>query len=150
MAVAVDFRNFKPQNSREDLIRRIEAAPQEHAQAVLEAYELLENLHQKGLLAMLNGMLGASDAVINHVVGLVSSQEAITATRLGLMMVNLLGTIDADQLAKVLADSGKEPPSLIGIAKLANTMEARRAMATGLGLLNVFGAALAAQEKKHG
>jgi uncharacterized protein YjgD (DUF1641 family) len=150
MAVAVDFRNYTPQNSREDLIRKIEAAPQEHAQAVLEAYALLENLHQKGLLAALNGMLGASEAVIEHVVGLISSKEAITATRLALMMVNLLSTIDADQLAKALAASTKEPPSLLGITRLANTRDARRAMATGLSLLNVFGAALAAQDKKHG
>jgi uncharacterized protein YjgD (DUF1641 family) len=151
MAVAVDFRTYKPQNSRDDLIRRIEAAPQEHAQAVLAAYELLENLHQKGILDILNGMLRAGETVVNQVASIISSKQAVSAVRAELMMMNLLSTIDVDQLSKVLADASKEPPSLIGIIKLANTEDARRAMATGLGLLNLFGAALNAQKpKKHG
>jgi uncharacterized protein YjgD (DUF1641 family) len=145
MAAAVEFRNFRPTNSREDLIRRIEAAPQEHAQAVLEAYDLLENLHAKGILSALNGALEASETLINHIVGIVSSQEAVTATRLGLMLVNLLGSLDADQIGKVLTESKEEPPSLLAIAKLANTKDARRGMAAGLSLLSVFGAALASQ-----
>ena len=148
MAKAVEFRHFTPQNSRDDLVRRIEAAPEEHAQAVLEAYDLLENLHQKGILAALNGALSASDAVIHLLVGLVSSKEAINATRLGLMLVNLLNSVDADRLDKILTASPGEPPSLLGIARLANDKEARRAMATGLELLRVFGAALDTQQKK--
>jgi hypothetical protein len=57
MAVAVDFRDFKPVDSREDLIRRVEQAPIEHAAAVLAAYDLLQLLHEKGLLDLLNGLL---------------------------------------------------------------------------------------------
>lgn len=150
MAVAVEFRNFKPLNSREDLIRRIEAAPQEHAQAVLEAYDLLENLHRKGIFSALNGALEASDTLINHIVGIVSSKEAVTATRIGLTLINLLSSLDANQISKILTESKEEPPSLLAIAKLANTKDARRGMATGLSLLSAFGAALAAHgHTKH-
>ena len=35
MSIAVDFREFRPRNSRDDLIRRVEQAPVEHAEAVL-------------------------------------------------------------------------------------------------------------------
>lgn len=80
MAVAVEFRTFKPYNSREDLIRRIKAAPQEHAQAVLPVYDLLENLPEKCILADLNGAVSTGDVVINCLVGLVSSEKAIPAT----------------------------------------------------------------------
>jgi len=80
MAVAVEFRTFKPYSSREDLIRRIKAAPQEHAQAVLEVYDLLENLPEKCILAALNYAVSSGDAVINRLVGLLSSEKAITAT----------------------------------------------------------------------
>ncbi len=64
MAVAVDIRDFTPVDSREDLIRRVEQAPVEHAEAVLAAYDLLQRMHEKGLLDLLNGLLSAGDTVI--------------------------------------------------------------------------------------
>jgi uncharacterized protein YjgD (DUF1641 family) len=78
MAVAVDLREFTPIDSREDLIRRVEQAPIEHAEAVLGAYDLLQRLHQKGLLDLLNGLLSAGDTVVNRVVDVVSSKEMVT------------------------------------------------------------------------
>jgi uncharacterized protein YjgD (DUF1641 family) len=142
MAVAVDFRKFEPVDSRGDLIRKVEQAPVEHAEAVLEAYELLQKLHEKGMLQLLTGLLSAGETVVNHVVGIISSEQAVTATRLGLMMVNLLGSIDADKIGAALAQGSKEPPSLLAIGKQATSKEARRAMAVGLGLLTAFGEAL--------
>jgi uncharacterized protein YjgD (DUF1641 family) len=142
MAVAVDFRSFTPVDARVDLIKKVEGAPVEHAEAVLATYELLQQLHEKGILELLTGLLTAGDTVINHVVGIISSPQAVTATRLGLMMVNLLGSIDADKISKALAAGSKEPPSLLAIGKQATSAEARRAMAVGLGLLTAFGEAL--------
>ena len=103
MAVAVDFRGYTPADARIDLIKKLESAPKEHAEAILQAYELLQQLHEKGILELLTGVLTGGEAVLNHVVGLISSPTAITATRLGLMMVNLLGSIDPDKISKALA-----------------------------------------------
>jgi uncharacterized protein YjgD (DUF1641 family) len=150
MAVAVDFRSFTPVDARVDLIKKVEGAPVEHAEAVLAGYELLQQLHEKGILELLTGLLTAGDTVINHVVGIISSPQAVTATRLGLMMVNLLGSIDADKISKALAAGSKEPPSLLTIGKQATSKEARRAMAVGLGLLTAFGEALEkSKAEKH-
>src|ERR1700738_5185023 len=104
MTVAVDFREFTPVDSRGDLIRRVEQAPSEHAEAVLAAYDLLQRLHEKGLLDLLNGLLSARDTVVNHVV---------TALRIGLTFSNLLTLIDADALHAMIAEAGKETPSLL-------------------------------------
>jgi uncharacterized protein YjgD (DUF1641 family) len=142
MAVAVDFRVYTPADARIDLIKKLESAPAEHAEAILQAYELLQQLHEKGILELLTGVLTGGEAVLNHVVGLISSPTAITATRLGLMMVNTLGSIDADKISAALAAGEKEPPSLLAIGKQATSKEARRAMAVGLGLLTAFGEAL--------
>jgi uncharacterized protein YjgD (DUF1641 family) len=151
MAVAVNFREFKPVDSREDLIRRVEQAPIEHAEAVLAAYDLLQRLHQKGLLDLLNGLLSAGETVVKHVVDVVSSQEMVTALRIGLMFSNLLSSIDADTLHAVLAGVGKQPPSLLALGKQAASKDARRGMAAAVGLLNVFGAALSKEQSdKHG
>jgi uncharacterized protein YjgD (DUF1641 family) len=151
MAVAVNFRTFKPQNSREDLVRRIEQAPIEHAQAVLAGYDLLERLHEKGVLDLLNGVLSAGDTVVNHLVNVVSSREMVAALRIALTFSSLLSSIDPDELHSVMADSEKEPPSLFSIGRQAMSKDARRGMAAAAGLLNVFGAALNARKpEKHG
>jgi uncharacterized protein YjgD (DUF1641 family) len=150
MAVAVDFRSYTPADARIDLIKKLESAPVEHAEAILQAYELLQQLHEKGFLELLTGVLTGGEAVLNHVVGLISSPTAITATRLGLMMVNLLGSIDAEKISTALAAGSAEPPSLLSMAKQATSKEARSAMAVGLGLLTAFGEALEKQKpEKH-
>jgi len=151
MAAVVDFREFTPADSREDLIRRVEQAPIEHAEAVLAAYDLLQRLHEKGLLDLLNGVLSAGDAVVDRVVDVVSSKEMVTALRIGLMFNNLLTQIDADALHAMIEEAGKETPSLLALGKQAASKDARRGLATAVGLLNVFGAALSKQQTdKHG
>jgi uncharacterized protein YjgD (DUF1641 family) len=151
MAVAVDFREFRPVDARNDLIRRVEQAPVEHAEAILSAYELLQQLHEKGMLDLLTGVLSAGETVVNHVVGVISSKEMVNMLRMGLIFSNLLSSIDPDKLSSVIAQAGKEPPSLLAIGKQATSKEARRAMAVAMGLLNVIGAALEKpQAAKHG
>jgi uncharacterized protein YjgD (DUF1641 family) len=146
MAVAVDFREFTPVDSRADLVRRVQQAPIEHAEAVLATYDLLQRLHEKGLLDLLNGLLSAGDTVVEHVVDVVSSKEMVTALRIGLIFSNLLNSIDADALHAVVAGAGKETPSLLALGKQAASKDARRGLATAVGLLNLFGAALNKQQ----
>ena len=129
MAVAVDFREFTPVDSREDLIRRVEQAPVAHAEAVLAGYELLQRLHEKGLLDLLNGLLSAGDTVVDRVVDVVSSKEMVTALRLGLIFSSVLSSIDADDLQSVLAGAAKEAPSLLALGKQATSKDVRRGMA---------------------
>jgi uncharacterized protein YjgD (DUF1641 family) len=151
MAVAVDFRKFRPVDARNDLIRRVEQAPVEHAEAILSAYELLQQLHEKGMLNLLTGVLSAGETVVNHVVGVISSKEMVNMLRMGLIFSNLLSSIDPDKLSSVIAQAGKEPPSLLAIGRQATSKEARRAIGVALGLLNVVGGALEKpQAAKHG
>jgi uncharacterized protein YjgD (DUF1641 family) len=151
MAVAVDFREFRPVDARNDLIRRVEQAPVEHAEAILSAYELLQQLHEKGMLNLLTGVLSAGETVVNHVVGVISSKEMVNMLRMGLIFSNLLSSIDPDKLSSVIAQAGKEPPSLLAIGRQATSKEARRAIGVALGLLNVVGGALEKpQAAKHG
>src|SRR6266849_2186093 len=93
MAAAVEFREFTPIDSRRDLIRRIDQAPVEHAEAVLAAYDVLQRLHESGALALLRGLLSARKTVTSHVVDVVSSKEAVTGLRIALMFGTLLSWI---------------------------------------------------------
>jgi len=60
MAVAVDFREFHPVDARNDLIRRVGAGPYRTCGSDLSAYELLQQLHEKGMLDLLTGVLSAA------------------------------------------------------------------------------------------
>jgi uncharacterized protein YjgD (DUF1641 family) len=146
MAITVDYREFTPRNSREDLIRKVEQAPVAHAEAVLAAYELLQRLHEKGMIDLLSGLLSAGDTVVDRVVDVISSREMVTALRIALIFSNLLSSIDPDKLHAVISNAGKDAPSLLAIGKQATSKEARRGMAAAVGLLNVFGEALNVQQ----
>ena len=146
MAIAVDYREFTPRNSREDLIRKVEQAPVAHAEAVLAAYDLLQRLHEKGMIDLLSGLLSAGDTVVERLVDVISSREMVTALRITLIFGNLLSTIDPDKLHAMISNAGKDEPSLLAIGKVAASKDGRRGMAAAVGLLNVFGEALNAQQ----
>jgi uncharacterized protein YjgD (DUF1641 family) len=146
MAKAVSFREFTPRNSRDDLIRKVDQAPVEHAEAVLAAYDLLQRLHEKGLIDLLNGLLSAGDAVVDRLVDVISSKEMVTALRIALILSNLLSSIDADKLHAVISNAGKETPSLFAIGKQATSKDARHGMAAAVSLLELLGKALHSQQ----
>jgi hypothetical protein len=70
----------------------------------------------------------------------------VTALRIVLIFGDLLSSIDADKLSTVVSNSRREAPSLLAIGKQAISKDARRSMAITVGLLNVVGEALNAQQ----
>ena len=150
MAAPVEFRHYTPASRRQDLIRRVEEAPAEHAEAVLAAFDLLEQLHDKDVLRILTGLLSAKDTVINHVVGLLTLPEALSSMRILLMMANSFKAIDAEKIHAALHPTDEKAPSLFAIAKTASSEEARRGMAVGLALLTAFGEALGKKDEHAG
>jgi len=46
---------------RAELRSRLENAPVEHAEALLDSYELLQQLHEHGVFQLVSGVLGASE-----------------------------------------------------------------------------------------
>jgi putative oxidoreductase len=150
MANPVEFRQFTPRDSRGDLMRHLDQAPAEHAEALLECYDLLQRLHEKGLIDLLNGLLGASDTITERLVDVASSKQAVAGLRIALMFSNLLNEIDTDRVHGLLTGADDKPPSLITIARTAVSEDARRGMVAGVGLLEVFGKALYKSSASHG
>jgi uncharacterized protein YjgD (DUF1641 family) len=142
MAHAVEFRTFTPKNARQDLIKRLEEAPEEHAEALLATYELLQRLYDKGLIDVANGLLSASSTVVEKAVDVISSKPAVTATRAGLIGMNLLNNLDADRMHDLLTPSNRKPASVWSTIKQLFSGDTWRGMSVGIGLLNLFGSAL--------
>src|SRR6266516_2942751 len=89
---------FPPRDPRAELQARLQSAPLEHAEALLGVYEVLQGLHDRGVLDMLRGALGASDKVLENFVEATKTPEAIRATRNLLILAKAAGTIEPELL----------------------------------------------------
>jgi uncharacterized protein YjgD (DUF1641 family) len=81
-----------------ELQSRLQDAPAEHAEALLAAYDVLQGLHDGGVLDLMRGALGSRDKVLDVVVGAANSPESLRGIRNLLLLVNMLGTIDPEVL----------------------------------------------------
>ena len=145
MAKPVAYRVFTPPDAREELKRKIDEAPAEHADAILSGYRLLEQAHESGTLELLRGALAAQDSIINHVVGLVSQPEMVNGLRNLIVLGKLLGNIHQTIETRSRGDDeGKgrhAPPSIFTLVSRMNTPDARRGIEVAVGLLAALGAA---------
>jgi len=146
MAVAVEFRTYTPPDSRLDLVRRIESAPREHAEAVLEAYDVLQRLHDTGALGLVNGLLSAEDTVIAKVSDVVSSRQAVTALRIAMILGDVLTSIDAGSVHAAVTEAETRTPSFWKLLRTACSKEVRQAAGLGLSLAQILGASLLARK----
>jgi uncharacterized protein YjgD (DUF1641 family) len=120
-----------------ELQKRLQAAPNEHAEALLVAYDLLEEAHRQGILDALHGAIGAKDTIVGLVAQYSAEPMSVNAIRNLLALGKILGTLEPEplsQLSKEMAvalDSHKreqEPPSLWQIFKRATSSDARRGL----------------------
>ena len=138
MANPITFKP-KPVDPKLELQRRLEAAPNQHAEALLVAYDVLEEAHRQGILDTLHGALRAKDTIFGLLAKYSAEPVSVNAIRNLVAMGSLMGAIDPELLTglskrvgEVMAEQKREgPPSLWQILKQTRTPEARR----GLGLM---------------
>src|SRR5258708_33993996 len=91
-----------PRNPRAELQSRLEHAPEEHAEAVLAAYEVLQELHNRGVLEIMRGGLAASDELLQKVVDNAKKPEPIRAIRNLFLLTRILGSLEPEWLEGVV------------------------------------------------
>ncbi len=133
-----------PRDPRKELIARLEAAPAEHAEALLASYELLQELHDHRVLETLRGAVSASDKLVAIAVSAAESQESIHALRNAIILGKMLGSINPDLLQCIAAAVNEtlgsvrkpviEPPGLFTLLFQFRQKELRRSVA----LINRF------------
>jgi uncharacterized protein YjgD (DUF1641 family) len=139
-----------PPNARDELKRRLDEAPVEHAEAVLAGYEVLQQLHESGTLDVLRGLLGAGDQVVRHAVGLAIQPEAVDALRNLLVLSKVLSSVNPDVLHRVLSGvpealaqrPEQDPPSLFAIFRRMSSKDSRRSLAAAVTVLEKAGKGL--------
>ncbi|MFZ3216061.1 MAG: hypothetical protein WA192_08385 [Candidatus Acidiferrales bacterium] len=138
-----------PRDPREELRRKIEAAPVEHAEAILAAFEVLQGLHDRGVLELARGLLGSGDKVIEIAIGAAQSPEATRGIRNLLILTRALGEMDPEVLRSVAQSVPEalqhaktqtgDPPGLWAILTQLRSKNARRGLSTINVLIEAFG-----------
>ena len=147
--------HLAPRDPQRELNVRLQQAPSEHAEAILAAYEVLQGLHDKGVLELMRGTLGGGEKILEQVVAVASGPEAIRASRNLLLFVRALGEIEPALLSnltravpKALVQANAEEMRPPGLAKLISTFwnkDFRRGLAAFNDLLVMFGKNLSAK-----
>src|ERR1700756_611065 len=145
-----------PRNPRAELRSRLEQAPEEHAEAVLAAYEVLQQLHERGGLEIMRSALAASDEILEKAVDNAKTPEAIRAIRNLLFWRRILGSIEPEWFKGIFkaipegiaeATAEKEKPvGLFSLLRRLTTKDSRRGLAAAVDFLQAFGRHLQSSE----
>ena len=147
---------FRRATRVKELLTRLENAPAEHAEALLDSYELLQQLHEARVFEVLRGVLSASDKVVETAVSATQTPDGIRALRNAIILGKMLGSINpelmqcyATAVGETLSSERKpviEPPGLLSLLGQFRRKELRRSVA----LINRFLESLGNQLKMKG
>lgn len=144
-----------PRNPRAELRTLLDHAPEQHAEAVLAAYEVLQELHNRGVLEIMRGALAASDEILEKVVDNAKTPEAIRAIRNLFLLQRILGTIEPEWfegIVKTIPEGiarttakREQPVGLFGLLRRLMSKDSLRGMAAAVDFLQSFGRHLRSQ-----
>ncbi len=141
---------FTPQpiDPHVELMRKVEAAPREHAEALLVAWETLQTAHDQGLLDLLQGLMGGRDIIAGKLAEAVVLPESISAIRNLIALGRIMAAVDPEmlhRLAKAM-DQGMqgpkpdgETPSMFRILRQATSPAGKRGLSFAVQMLVAIG-----------
>jgi uncharacterized protein YjgD (DUF1641 family) len=122
----------------------------EHAEAIDSALDLLQLLHDRGVLDLLRGLVGAGDQVVDMLTTALNTPEAVRGIRNFLLLTKFFATIPPEVLSGLVqtANEGAEreksnqAPGLLHLLRRMNSESSRHAIAVMLDLLEGVGKGL--------
>jgi uncharacterized protein YjgD (DUF1641 family) len=131
-------------------LEQLRNAPAEHAEALLSGYELLQVLHDRGVLDLLRGLVGGSDAVIGTIAAAMDKPESIRAIRNFLLLTKFFANIPPDVLnslaetvdAGAKREKAHKAPGLFHLLWRLRNENSRHAVSIALDLLEGLGKGL--------
>jgi len=140
----------KSVNPKQELQRRLEAAPTEHAEALLVAYDLLEEAHRQGILDALHGAIGAKDSIAGMLAKFAVEPTNVNAARNLIALGRLVGALNPEpissfshQMREAIESPSKETkaPTLLQLLKGMRKPEVRRGLSFVTAALGALGRA---------
>lgn len=84
-----------------ELLDRLNRAPEEHAAALLAGLELLQLLHDQGILDVLRGAVSAGGPISEQLSKATESKESIRALRNAFLIGRMLSSIDPQVMSHI-------------------------------------------------
>ncbi|MDB6064044.1 MAG: hypothetical protein JWR26_252 [Pedosphaera sp.] len=141
---------------RAELQARLQNAPRQHAEALLDAYAVLQGLHDGGVLDLMRGALGSSDKVIEIIVEAAKMPDSVRGIRNLLILTKILGTMDpevVESFARSLPEAitftksqRSKPPGLFGLLNRFRSQDSRRGLLLVNSMLEAIGRNLPKEE----
>src|SRR5579864_4662660 len=128
----------------------LHTASERHADALLSALELLQLLHDRGVLDLLRGMVGAGDKLVDTVTAAVDTPESLRGMRNFILLTKFFGSIPPDVLSSLVRtvtegaarEKANKAPGVLHLLRKLNSEDSRHAIAVTLDLLESVGKAL--------
>jgi uncharacterized protein YjgD (DUF1641 family) len=147
MAHPITFRP-EPVDPQKELMRRVETAPRDHAEALLAAWDLLQASHEKGVLDLAQGFIGGRDIIAGKLAEAANSPDGINAVRNLLALGRIVAALDPEMLYKFSRALDRhaptvsdKAPSLFSIFRQLRVEDTRRGFAYVLEIMAALGAA---------
>jgi hypothetical protein len=151
MAQPIELK-IAPRDPKKELLVLLERAPAEHAAALLDGYDLIQQMHEHGVFELARGLLGAKDKIVESAAEGANSGEAVRAMRNAVILAKTLGSIDpvllqsfSTSIAETLGDAKSAPANPPGTFSLLGSFlraDQRRALAFASSVFGRFGARL--------
>ncbi len=150
MAIPLTFKP-NPVDPRVDIERRLQAAPREHAEALLVLYDTLQAAHDNGTLDALHGALAARDTIFGELTKFANTPEGKAGLLNLLTTAKLFASLDPEILERLSRASTeatqhhkqeRTPPTLWQLFKRASSEDGRRGLSFFTLLLTSVGRAL--------
>ncbi len=143
---------FTPRNvdPRMELQRRLAAAPNQHAEALLVAYDLLQEAHDQGILDALHGAIHAKDTIAGLAAEFAADPVNLNALRHVIAVGKMVGSFDPEPISKLAKETyaameahrqATEPPSMWQLARRMFHRDTRRGLAFLTSMLAALGRA---------
>lgn len=129
---------------------RLAEALDKHTDALVSALELLQLLHDRGVLNLLRGLVGAGDQIVGMLTAAAGAPESLRGMRNFILLTKFFASIPPEVLESLVrtASEGAErekanrAPGLLQLLRRAGSEDSRHAMAVTLDLLESVGKAL--------
>jgi uncharacterized protein YjgD (DUF1641 family) len=133
-----------------DSADRLADALDKHADAILSALELLQLLHDRGVLDLLRGLVGAGDEIAGILTAAAGAPASLRGMRNFILLTKFFASIPPEVLNSLVrtATEGAErekdqrAPGLLQLLRRAGSENTRHAVAVTLDLLESVGKAL--------
>jgi uncharacterized protein YjgD (DUF1641 family) len=140
---------FTP-TSESDSIERLDEALRTHSEAILSALQLLQLLHDRGVLNLLRGLVGAGDQLAGMATAAIDSPESVRAIRNFILLSRFFASIPPDVLDSLVRtamdgaerEKSRRAPGILQLLGRMNSENSRHAIAVTLDLLESVGKGL--------